>query len=100
MGWTWAGFFISRRRRFLSVRRDKNIVSEVETPTEAPAPGHPAPKAGVLLTALHPVIELLYPAGLILPKQARCQLCYTRGELLQSLRMYPSRATNCANPGC
>ena len=32
---------------------------------------HPAPKAGALPTALHPVILLFYPAGRILPKQAR-----------------------------
>ena len=36
-----------------------------------------APKAGALPTALHPVIELFYPAGRILPKQARYQLRYT-----------------------
>ena len=36
-----------------------------------------APKAGALPTALHPVISLFYPAGRILPKQARYQLRYT-----------------------
>ena len=39
---------------------------------------HPAPKAGALPTALHPVISLFYPAGRILPNQARYQLRYTR----------------------
>ena len=39
---------------------------------------HPAPKAGALPTALHPVIKLFYPAGRILPNQARYQLRYTR----------------------
>ena len=38
----------------------------------------PAPKAGALPTALHPVISLFYPAGRILPNQARYQLRYTR----------------------
>ena len=37
-----------------------------------------APKAGALPTALHPVIELFYPAGRILPKRARRQLRCTR----------------------
>ena len=37
-----------------------------------------APKAGALPTALHPVIELFYPAGRILPNVARYQLRYTR----------------------
>ena len=41
-------------------------------------PRHPAPKAGALPTALHPVIMLFHPAGRILPKQARYQLRYTR----------------------
>ena len=35
---------------------------------------HLAPKAGALPTALHPVIKLNYPAGRILPNQARCRL--------------------------
>ena len=35
---------------------------------------HPAPKAGALPTALHPVIQFIYPAGRILPKQAHSQL--------------------------
>ena len=39
---------------------------------------HPAPKAGALPTALHPVIQFIYPAGRILPNQARYQLRYTR----------------------
>ena len=38
----------------------------------------PAPKAGALPTALHPVIKFIYPAGRILPNQARYQLRYTR----------------------
>ena len=44
-----------------------------------PRPGysHGTPKAGALPTALHPVIKLNYPAGRILPKQARYQLRYT-----------------------
>ena len=37
-----------------------------------------APKAGALPTALHPVIELFYPAGRILPNVACYQLRYTR----------------------
>ena len=37
-----------------------------------------APKAGALPTALHPVIQFIYPAGRILPNQARYQLRYTR----------------------
>ena len=41
-------------------------------------PGPPAPKAGALPTALHPVISLFYSAGRILPNQARYQLRYTR----------------------
>ena len=38
-----------------------------------PCPGyrHGTPKAGALPTALHPVISLFYPAGRILPNQAR-----------------------------
>ena len=45
-----------------------------------PCPGyrHGTPKAGALPTALHPVIKLNYPAGRILPNQARYQLRYTR----------------------
>ena len=45
-----------------------------------PCPGyrHGTPKAGALPTALHPVIQFIYPAGRILPKQARYQLRYTR----------------------
>ena len=45
-----------------------------------PRPGysHGTPKAGALPTALHPVIKLNYPAGRILPNQARYQLRYTR----------------------
>ena len=39
---------------------------------------HGTPKAGALPTALHPVIKLNYPAGRILPKQARYQLRYTQ----------------------
>ena len=39
---------------------------------------HGTPKAGALPTALHPVIKLNYPAGRILPNQARYQLRYTR----------------------
>ena len=41
-----------------------------------PRPGyrHGTPKAGALPTALHPVIKFIYPAGRILPKQARYQL--------------------------
>ena len=39
---------------------------------------HPAPKAGALPTALHPVIQLYYPAGRILPNVACYQLHYTR----------------------
>ena len=39
---------------------------------------HGTPKAGALPTALHPVIKLFYPAGRILPNQARYQLRYTR----------------------
>ena len=39
-----------------------------------PGYGHGTPKAGALPTALHPVISLFYPAGRILPKQARYQL--------------------------
>ena len=38
----------------------------------------PAPKAGALPTALHPVILLFYPAGRILPNHPRYQLRYTR----------------------
>jgi len=46
----------------------------------SPYPGynHGTPKAGALPTALHPVISLFYPAGRILPNQARYQLRYTR----------------------
>ena len=46
----------------------------------SPYPGynHGTPKAGALPTALHPVIKLNYPAGRILPNQARYQLRYTR----------------------
>ena len=36
------------------------------------------PKSRALPTALHPVIELFYPAGRILPKRARRQLRCTR----------------------
>ena len=45
-----------------------------------PCPGyrHGTPKAGALPTALHPVIKFIYPAGRILPNQARYQLRYTR----------------------
>ena len=45
-----------------------------------PRPGysHGTPKAGALPTALHPVIKFIYPAGRILPNQARYQLRYTR----------------------
>ena len=39
---------------------------------------HGTPKAGALPTALHPVIKFIYPAGRILPNQARYQLRYTR----------------------
>ena len=39
---------------------------------------HGTPKAGALPAALHPVISLFYPAGRILPNQARYQLRYTR----------------------
>ena len=41
-------------------------------------PGPPAPKAGALPTAQHPVMKLGDPAGRILPNQARYQLRYTR----------------------
>ena len=41
-------------------------------------PGPPAPKAGALPTAQHPVMKLDDPAGRILPNQARYQLRYTR----------------------
>ena len=46
----------------------------------SPYPGynHGIPKAGALPTALHPVIKFIYPAGRILPNQARYQLRYTR----------------------
>ena len=44
-------------------------------------PRHPAPKAGALPTALHPVILLFYPAGRILPNHPRYQLRYTRIRL-------------------
>ena len=44
-------------------------------------PRHPAPKAGALPTALHPVIELFNPAGRILPNHPRYQLRYTRIRL-------------------
>ena len=46
----------------------------------SPYPGyrHGTPKAGALPTALHPVIQFIYPAGRIHPKQARYQLRYTR----------------------
>ena len=37
-----------------------------------------SPKPPALPTALHPVIELFYPAGRILPKQVRYQLRCTR----------------------
>ena len=37
-----------------------------------------APKAGALPTALHPVIELFYPAGRIHPNHPRCVLRCTR----------------------
>ena len=40
--------------------------------------GVPAPKAGALPTALHPVIKLFYPAGRILPNQVPYQLGHTR----------------------
>ena len=45
-----------------------------------PCPGyrHGTPKASALPTALHPVIQFVYPAGRILPNQARYQLRYTR----------------------
>ena len=43
-----------------------------------PGYNHGTPKAGALPTALHPVIKLNYPAGRILPNQARYQLRYTR----------------------
>ena len=36
------------------------------------------PKAGALPTALHPVIQLFYPAGRILPNQTRYHLRYIR----------------------
>ena len=39
---------------------------------------HGTPKAGALPTALHPVIQFIYPAGRILPNVARYQLRYTR----------------------
>ena len=39
---------------------------------------HGTPKAGALPTALHPVIQFIYPAGRIPPNQARYQLRYTR----------------------
>ena len=41
-------------------------------------PGPPAPKAGALPTAQHPVMKLGDPVGRILPNQARYQLRYTR----------------------
>ena len=44
-------------------------------------PRHPAPKAGALPTALHPVIMLFHPAGRILPNHPRYQLRYTRIRL-------------------
>ena len=45
-----------------------------------PRPGyrHGTPKAGALPTALHPVIQFIYPAGRILPNVAPYQLGYTR----------------------
>ena len=46
---------------------------------------HPAPKAGALPTALHPVIKLNYPAGRILPNHPRYQLRHTRLYLYFSL---------------
>ena len=52
----------------------------------------PAPKAGALPTALHPVIKLNYPAGRILPNQARYQLRYTR-ILSDLMGMDPPEAT-------
>ena len=39
---------------------------------------HDTPKAGALPTALHPVIQFIYPAGRILPNHPRYQLRYTR----------------------
>ena len=41
-------------------------------------PGPPAPKAGALPTAQHPVMKLGDPAGSILPNQAPYQLGHTR----------------------
>ena len=41
-------------------------------------PGPPAPKAGALPTAQHPVMKLGDSVGRILPNQARYQLRYTR----------------------
>ena len=41
-------------------------------------PGPPAPKAGALPTAQHPVMKLGDPAGRILPNVAPYQLSYTR----------------------
>ena len=46
-----------------------------------------APKAGALPTALHPVIKLNYPAGRILPKQARYQLRSPPEMILFSARL-------------
>ena len=45
-----------------------------------PRPGyrHGTPKAGALPTALHPVIQFIYPVGRILPNVAPYQLGYTR----------------------
>ena len=59
-----------------------------------PCPGynHGTPKAGALPTALHPVISFFYPAGRILPKQARYQLRHTR-ILSDLMGMDPPKAT-------
>ena len=57
----------------------------------SPYPGyrHGTPKAGALPTALHPVIKLNYPAGRILPKQARYRLRYTWILCVRKARTVP-----------
>ena len=53
---------------------------------------HGTPKAGALPTALHPVIELFYPAGRILPNHAFYQLSHTR--IFIFLPLYHGRREN------
>ena len=59
---------------------------------------HPAPKAGALPTALHPGIKLFYPAGRILPNQARYQTSLNPEPDYYSPNSHKKQGRKCFTP--